>query len=167
MPQSLEVANFRYAHPMGVIFGFITERGLRELDLPQPEKGVRHVHLLHSAPNVTLGRRLNQCLDDYFAGLNVTFGDIPLDLEAGTKFQRAVWEGARAIPWGETRSYGALAEAIGKPRAARAVGGALGANPVPILVPCHRILGADGSLTGFGCGLDWKRTLLEREGIAV
>ncbi|HEY3156000.1 MAG TPA: methylated-DNA--[protein]-cysteine S-methyltransferase [Candidatus Eisenbacteria bacterium] len=86
-----------------------------------------------------------------------------LDLD-GTPFQRAVWKRLCAIPTGKTISYGALAASIGRPRAARAVGAAVGANPVPILVPCHRVIGQDGSLTGFGLGLPMKRALLLHEG---
>jgi O-6-methylguanine DNA methyltransferase len=86
-----------------------------------------------------------------------------LDLE-GTPFQQRVWKKLCAIPAGKTVSYRALAASIGRPKAARAVGGAVGANPVPILIPCHRVIGEDGSLTGFGLGLPMKRALLAHEG---
>jgi len=86
------------------------------------------------------------------------------DAHATTPFQRAVWDALRAIPYGETRSYGELARAIGKPGAARAVGAACGANPWPIIVPCHRVIAADGALGGYSAGLKWKRVLLELEG---
>jgi O-6-methylguanine DNA methyltransferase len=89
----------------------------------------------------------------------------PLDLSAGTEFQRRVWNALRKISTGQTKSYGEVARAIGKPRAVRAVGGACGANPIPILVPCHRVLAANHQLGGFSGGLDWKRSLLAREGI--
>ena len=82
----------------------------------------------------------------------------------GTPFQRSVWNAARAIGWGDTATYGTLARRIGKPKAARAVGQALGANPVSIVVPCHRILSGSGGLGGFGAGLPWKRELLRTEG---
>ncbi len=88
----------------------------------------------------------------------------PLDL-AGTEFQKNVWNALRKISMGETKSYGEIAQAIGKPRAVRAVGGACGANPVPVLVPCHRVLAANKKLGGFSGGLNWKHTLLAREGI--
>lgn len=84
---------------------------------------------------------------------------------AGTDFQKAVWRALRKIPSGRTKSYGEIAEAIGTPKAVRAVGGACGANPIPVLVPCHRVLAAGGKIGGFGGGLDWKRKLLDREGI--
>jgi O-6-methylguanine DNA methyltransferase len=89
----------------------------------------------------------------------------PLDLSDGTDFQKRVWRALREIGWGQTRSYGQMAEAIGKPKAVRAVGGACGANPIPVFVPCHRVLAADNSLGGFSGGLSWKRALLRREGI--
>ncbi|TMQ51593.1 MAG: methylated-DNA--[protein]-cysteine S-methyltransferase, partial [Candidatus Eisenbacteria bacterium] len=88
---------------------------------------------------------------------------LALDLD-GTPFQMKVWNRLCAIPSGKTVSYGALAAAIGRPRAARAVGAAVGANPVPLLVPCHRVIGENGSLTGFGLGLPMKRALLAHEG---
>lgn len=92
-------------------------------------------------------------------------GEIPpLDLRAGTEFQRSVWEALRAIPPGRTRSYGELAAQVGRPGGARAVGQACGANPIPLLIPCHRVLAAQGRLGGFSGGLAWKRRLLEREG---
>jgi O-6-methylguanine DNA methyltransferase len=87
----------------------------------------------------------------------------PLDL-TGTGFQRSVWNALRKISFGKTKSYGEIARAIGRPKAARAVGGACGANPVPVLVPCHRVLAANQKLGGFSGGLEWKRRLLTREG---
>ncbi len=86
-----------------------------------------------------------------------------LDLTAGTPFQQQVWQTLLRIPAGETRSYGRVAAAIGRPRAARAVGQAVGANPIAIIVPCHRVVGSDGSLTGFGGGVEQKRRMLEME----
>lgn len=88
-----------------------------------------------------------------------------LDLSAGTPFQQSVWRAMQKISFGQTRSYGEIASAIGNPKGVRAVGGACGANPIPVLVPCHRVLAANGKLGGFSSGLDWKRTLLEREGV--
>ena len=88
----------------------------------------------------------------------------PLDLTAGTAFQQSVWRAVEKIPLGQTRSYGEIARAIGQPNGVRAVGGACGANPIPVLVPCHRVLAANGKLGGFSGGLEWKRMLLEREG---
>jgi methylated-DNA-[protein]-cysteine S-methyltransferase len=100
-------------------------------------------------------------LNDYFAGARTDF-DLPLEL-AGTDFQRRVWNALREIPYGDTVSYGELARRIGRPSAARAVGMANNRNPVAVIVPCHRVIGSGGSLTGYGGGLDRKRLLLDLE----
>jgi len=100
-------------------------------------------------------------LDAYFAGQLTDF-DLPL-APAGTQFQRTVWAALRQIPYGETWSYGQLAGKIGSPAAVRAVGLANGRNPIAVVVPCHRVIGADGSLTGYGGGLSRKRFLLDLE----
>ena len=91
----------------------------------------------------------------------------PLDLGAGTEFQRSVWAILRRIPPGRTRSYGEVAQELGKPGATRAVGQACGANPIPLLVPCHRVLAANRRIGGFSGGREWKQKLLEREGVAI
>ncbi len=100
-------------------------------------------------------------LDEYFRGDRRAF-DVPLDL-VGTDFQRQVWQALRDIPYGETCSYKDIAEAIDRPKAMRAVGAANGSNPIPIIVPCHRVIGASGKLTGFGGGLPTKAYLLDLE----
>jgi methylated-DNA-[protein]-cysteine S-methyltransferase len=100
-------------------------------------------------------------LGEYFAGDRRDF-DVDLALD-GTPFQREVWSALRAIPYGETISYGELARRVNRPWASRAVGAANGRNPVAIIVPCHRVIGADGTLTGYGGGLERKRTLLDLE----
>lgn len=115
-----------------------------------------------AAPNPNpLVRAAVAQLEEYFAGRRTAF-DLPLHA-AGTPFQQRVWQALCAVPYGETASYGEIAAAIGKPRAARAVGLANGRNPVAILVPCHRIIGGDGALTGYGGGLERKRWLLDHE----
>ena len=96
----------------------------------------------------------------------LTVFDLPLDLQ-GTEFQRKVWEALQRIPYGGTRTYADIAREIGAPKATRAVGGANHVNPVPIIVPCHRVLAANGKLGGFGCGLDYKRLLLDVEQMAA
>lgn len=106
-------------------------------------------------------RGVAEQLDAYFTG-ELTVFDVPVELE-GTPFQRRVWDALLAIPYGETWTYGQVAEKVGNPRASRAVGLANGRNPVAIVVPCHRVIGADGSLTGYGGGLDRKVFLLEHE----
>jgi len=101
-------------------------------------------------------------LSSYFSGKRTSF-DLPL-APRGTNFQRRVWTELRAIAFGETTSYGDIARKIGAPKAVRAVGAANGRNPIPIIVPCHRVVGSDGSLTGFGGGIERKRWLLDHEG---
>ncbi len=91
----------------------------------------------------------------------------PLDWTGKTEFQQAVWRAMLRIAPGQTKSYGEIAAVIGKPKAVRAVGGACGANPIPVLVPCHRVLAANGKIGGFSGGLDWKRKLLAREGVIL
>ena len=128
---------------------------LSSLDLPQPVVGAE----LDPEAFEDLGRRLER----YFEGEVTSFPDA-LDLK-GTDFQKSVWEVARTIPWGETRSYSWIAREIGKPRAARAVGQAMRANPAPIIVPCHRVIGEQGDLRGYGGpdGIGLKRELLDIE----
>lgn len=102
---------------------------------------------------------------EYLAGRRQSF-DLPLAPE-GTPFQRQVWQALKQIPYGQTRSYGWLAQQVGRPQAARAVGHANGQNPLSILLPCHRVVGANGALTGYAGGLERKKLLLRLEGIAV
>ncbi|MDQ2670482.1 MAG: methylated-DNA--[protein]-cysteine S-methyltransferase [Gemmatimonadota bacterium] len=112
---------------------------------------------------VDILRETRRQLDEYFVGARREF-DLPL-AAGGTPFQQMVWEQLRRIPFGEAISYLELARRLGSPRAVRAVGGANGRNPIPIVVPCHRVIGADGSLTGFGGGIERKRWLLHHEGV--
>lgn len=105
-------------------------------------------------------------LERYFAGELSEF-DLPLDLEEVTPFQRSVLKQLNAVPWGETRSYGELAAAVGRPKAARAIGGALNRNPIAVVLPCHRVVGSNGSLTGFAGGTERKRWLLSHETATV
>lgn len=107
------------------------------------------------------GHKVIAQLEEYFAGRRKTF-DVPLALR-GTPFQLSVWNALRQIEYGETRSYSDIARVIGRPAAVRAVGAANGANPIPIIIPCHRVIGRTGALTGFGGGLDVKRRLLDFE----
>jgi methylated-DNA-[protein]-cysteine S-methyltransferase len=104
-------------------------------------------------------------IDEYFTGARKDF-DVPLK-PSGTAFQLSVWAGLREIPYGETISYGELARWIGNPRAVRAVGRANGSNPIAVIVPCHRVIGANGTLTGYGGGLDRKAKLLALEGVSI
>lgn len=106
-------------------------------------------------------KEVSRQLSEYFAGKRKSF-DVPLALH-GTEFQVSVLEALKEIPYGETTSYGAIAKQIGRPKAVRAVGAANGRNPIPIIVPCHRVIGSGGDLTGFGGGLDTKAELLRLE----
>ncbi len=150
---------------MGVVY---SHAGVAGIILPRPgeEEAWRAVRerfpIVDEAPIANAPDRIVEQLQRYALGERVDFR-VTLDWSGHTSFQRAVWEAARRIPYGETRSYQWLAEAIGRPRAARAVGQALGANPTPIVVPCHRVLTADGRLGGFTGGLEMKRRLLAME----
>jgi methylated-DNA-[protein]-cysteine S-methyltransferase len=124
----------------------------------------RHYGAVAIAPGAAPAET-RRALDAYFAGELGALDTIAC-ATGGTAFQRAVWAGLRAIGPGETLSYGALAARLGVPKAVRAVGLANGANPVGVVVPCHRVIGADGTLTGYGGGLDRKRWLLRHEGAA-
>jgi methylated-DNA-[protein]-cysteine S-methyltransferase len=112
----------------------------------------------HSTP---LLRRVARQIEEYLNGKRTEF-DLPLKPE-GTEFQRAVWKALQTIPYGETRSYRDIAEQIGSPKSCRAVGMANHRNPITIIIPCHRVIGADGSLTGYGGGLKLKQQLLDLE----
>lgn len=118
----------------------------------------------HSPEDVVLSEAVRQ-LREYFAGEREVF-TLPLR-PAGTPFQMSVWRALEEIPYGHTRTYRDIANAIGRPTATRAVGAANGQNPLPIFVPCHRVIGSDGSLTGFGGGLDVKLALLRLEGVLL
>ena len=153
--------------PLGALLVAVSERGLCWISFGDEE----------SEPAESLARRLGarvlrarrpvdparRELSEYFEGRRREFG-LPVDLEGLPPFQRSVLAELVRVPYGEVSTYGRLAARVGKPRAARAVGGALNRNPVPIVVPCHRIVGAGGSLVGYAGGLGRKRALLELEG---
>jgi methylated-DNA-[protein]-cysteine S-methyltransferase len=147
--------------PVGPLRLAADDAGLRLIEFPDPRHPVPPGDDWEEGDNVVLAATRVQ-LDEYFAGTRRAF-DLPL-APRGTAFQRAVWCALASIAYGETISYRELAERIGQPSAMRAVGAANGRNPLPIVVPCHRVIGADGSLTGFGGGLPTKRFLLQLEG---
>ena len=118
-------------------------------------------HQIVDLDSATL-RRTRAWLEAYFAGATAELGDLPLDMR-GAPFEKRVWQALTEIPPGETTSYGAIATALHSPGASRAVGAANGANPVSIIVPCHRVIGASGSLTGYGGGLERKTWLIDHE----
>jgi len=148
--------------PIGPLLVAADEAGLRRIAFPSRGKAPspERAWVRDPAPF----RELRRQLAEYFAGERRTFS-LALAPE-GTAFQLATWRALREIPYGTTISYAELARRIGRPAASRAVGAANGRNPLPIVVPCHRVIGADGSLTGFGGGLPVKRALLELEGAA-
>jgi len=142
------------------------------LELRVSDRGVRSLSFAgdsFSAPEALdhpIMEKLVAELNRYFSGDLKTFS-VPLDLTQGTAFERAVWQELLRIPYGETRSYAEVAAAMGQPTAARAVGSANGKNCIPILIPCHRVIKADGRLGGYGSGVHVKKALLELEGLAV
>jgi methylated-DNA-[protein]-cysteine S-methyltransferase len=154
--------------PLGLLFLARTEKGLRHLEF-MDRKSLKRMIATHAAqapaarwePSLLELRGVVEQLEAYFNGMLHTF-DLPLDL-AGSEFQLRVWKALAEIPFGATRAYGQIAKAIGQPKATRAVGLANNQNPIAIVVPCHRVIGADGSLTGYGGGLSRKRWLLAHE----
>jgi O-6-methylguanine DNA methyltransferase len=144
-----------------------SENGLAELDFPPvgtPRCGVRTSQRDVPAKVRNWHQATAAALKNILAGRSPKKFP-PLDLSNGTPFQRKVWTALRKIRRGQTKSYGEIARAIGRLKAVRAVGGACGANPIPVLVPCHRVLAANKKLGGFSGGLNWKRKLLTREGV--
>ena len=148
--------------PIGPLLLAGNGEGLKRIEFPQGGKGGRRAEPEPGWQKSSRElRAISQQLKEYFAGERTWF-DLKLAPE-GTEFQRQVWKALRGIPYGKTISYGELAGKIDNPKAVRAVGGANGKNPIPIVIPCHRVIGADGSLTGFGGGLDTKVALLALE----
>lgn len=146
--------------------------GLLVVILPQPTEAAALRQLRDRCPQARFAAEgelteIGDRLRRYFAGQAVSFDDLTLDMSQAAPFQQRVWEVTRAIPRGQTRTYGEIARQVGSPHAARAVGQAMAHNPWPVIVPCHRVLGSDGRLTGFGGGLEMKRRMLEMEGAAV
>jgi len=148
-----------FSSPIGIIRVFEANGKVIAIDIAA--KGAKSV----SNETAVLQLAKNE-LDQYFAGTLTKF-TFPVDLSSGTEFQRNVWRQIGRIGFGKTKSYVDIAKAIGKPKAARAVGGAVGSNPVPLVIGCHRVLGASGKITGYsgGKGIPTKQWLLDHEGI--
>jgi methylated-DNA-[protein]-cysteine S-methyltransferase len=156
------IVQMRYESPLGPMIVAATNHGLAGLWF----EGQRHLPESSGwpvKPQHPVLRRTVAQLDEYFGGKRTRF-ELPLDLQGGTAFQQSVWQALLSIPPGGTTSYGVLSQRIGQPAAVRAVGAAVGRNPLSIVVPCHRVLGSDGSLTGYAGGLQRKSALLQLEG---
>ncbi|HUR87860.1 MAG TPA: methylated-DNA--[protein]-cysteine S-methyltransferase [Ramlibacter sp.] len=162
MKYATSISKIHWQGPLGAMIVAATDRGIAGIWF----EGQKHMPV-HTGWRIDeahpLLRQATAQLTDYFGGKRASF-DLPLDLEAGTPFQQSVWRALLAIPHGATTNYGTLSRLIGVPAAARAVGAAVGRNPVCIVVPCHRVLGTGGSLTGYAGGLDRKSALLKLEG---
>lgn len=157
----------RFDAPIGSMWIASSEKGVCQLSLPNKPFEPFFAWLNKAFPKASIlesseanSRPIDE-LQEYLKGELQSFSS-PLDMH-GTAFQKAVWEAVARIPYGETRSYANIAEAVGRPTAFRAVGAANGANPLPLFVPCHRVIGHNGSLTGYGGGLSLKTWLLEME----
>jgi methylated-DNA-[protein]-cysteine S-methyltransferase len=157
--------------PVGDMLALASDAGLCALEFTGPDKRLTRLEARlarHFPPHAIADgesrviARTRAWLDAYFAGACAEIGDLPLDLR-GAAFEKRVWQKLTRIPPGETTSYGAIARALGAPGASRAVGAANGANPIAIIVPCHRVIGSTGSLTGYGGGLERKQWLLDHE----
>ena len=173
-PETLYFSSF--LAPLGHVYIAKSACGICQISFPYPtEKDIVHLiqnnklsRSVHGRTRINIQRNDSflkyemNLLKTYFNGKQVDF-DFPLDLSSGTPFQIMVWNKLKEIPYGECRSYKWVAEEIGNPRAARAVGMANNKNPLPPVIPCHRVIGSDGSLTGYASGLHVKKYLLEME----
>ena len=166
----MRLSYFLFPTDLGWMGLLTSPAGLQALSLPQnsPQMALQKLgrRLGGTIADPSLFGDLPQRLRDYLSGKPMTFPE-RLDLADATPFQFRVWKAVRRIPYGETRSYGWCAQEIGRPGAARAVGGALSQNPLPIIIPCHRVIASSGEIGGFTGGADMKRLLLEIEGILL
>ena len=150
--------------PIGPLLIAGDEDSIRRIEFPKNGKAARPESEWRESSRGPVVEAVRQ-LREYFAGEREDF-DLPLHPD-GTEFQRGVWRRLQEIPYGKTISYGELARRVGNPKASRAVGAANGQNPIPIVIPCHRVIGANGKLTGFGGGLPIKEALLDLEAKAA
>ena len=153
--------NYAYLDtPIGTLLVASDGNAVNRITFPQRGRAAKPEADWQESQRGPVGETMRQ-LREYFAGKRAAF-DLPL-APAGTAFQRSVWRQLQEIPYGETISYGELARRVGNPKASRAVGSANGANPLPIVIPCHRVIASDGTLGGFGGGLPTKQMLLALE----
>jgi methylated-DNA-[protein]-cysteine S-methyltransferase len=150
--------------PLGRMLAMATDDAITDLHIVSGKYVPTLDDRCVDTPKLPVFLQLRQELSDYFAGKRKSF-DVKLAPE-GTEFQKAAWMALTKIPYGQTRTYGEQAAAIGRPKAVRAIGAANGRNPIGVVVPCHRVIGANGTLTGYAGGLDKKEFLLKLEGIA-
>lgn len=154
------IPSFCYKSPIGWIDIITEENRISSISFSKADPS--------SEPTVPLTlpvlARTIKLLDTYFAGSAINFAEIPVQVAYGTEFQQHVWKAIQQIPYGEVRSYQWIANQIGRPKSARPIGNAVGANPVSILIPCHRVIRSNGALGGYGGGLERKRQLLALEG---
>ena len=177
-----QLVQLHAATSAGVFVAHYSDLGLTELDFPKVEREkATNYAIRHSSWSIPRGgsssRRLQNKIVRWHRTTTAALKSIlagrraralpPLDWSDKTEFQQSVWREMLKLGPGQTRSYAEIAQAIGKPKALRAVGGACGANPIPVLVPCHRVLAAHMKIGGFSGGLEWKRKLLEQEGLAL
>ncbi|HSW20067.1 MAG TPA: methylated-DNA--[protein]-cysteine S-methyltransferase [Ramlibacter sp.] len=162
MKHPVDLVSLRWSSPLGPMLLAATDLGLAGLWFEGQKHWPEPAALWRAQPDHAVLREAASQLDAYFAGRLRRF-DLPLDVQGGTPFQARVWQALMEIERGATLSYGALAERLGQPAAVRAVGAAVGRNPVSIVVPCHRVVGKGGSLTGYAGGLERKTALLRLE----
>jgi methylated-DNA-[protein]-cysteine S-methyltransferase len=152
--------------PVGLLLVAVSDRGLCRISFdPEPERETEQLARTFGVRVLRASRAIDPVkreLDEYFAGRRREF-DLPVDLRGRSEFTRAVLEELGRVPYGEVTTYGALAARSGRPRAARGVGTIMNRNPIPIVLPCHRVVGSTGSLVGYGGGLERKRLLLDLE----
>ena len=148
----------------GIFTAHFSERGLAELDFPNRASRASNSTEELREPYLAWLLLTTEAVTAILSGKEPTAFP-PLDLGVGSAFQQRVWLALRGIPIGETKTYGEIAREVGEPEATRAVGSACGANPIPLLVPCHRVVASGGNLGGFSGGLEWKRRLLAIEGV--
>ncbi len=162
------ISRFSIATPLGNFIAEYSENGLSGLSFPdrKPDLTGRETGEKKVSPKIRDWHRLTETALKKMLSGEEPAKFPPLDLQ-GTEFQKNVWREMLKIPYGKTKSYGEVAQAVGKPKAVRAVGGACGANSIPVLVPCHRVLAANHKIGGFGSGLGWKCKLLEIEGVEL
>lgn len=158
-----------YASPVGNLLLLAKENGLIAIEFDEEQVTTKVGNFTQATATsgvvFEIFCKTQEILDRYFQGDKIDFSQLDFLAPQGTAFQQSVWQILRQIPYGSITSYGEIAKQLGKPNAMRAVGGAVGRNPISILIPCHRVLGKNQSLTGFGGGLPNKRYLLQLEGI--